>query len=443
MNEELSLPLNEDRPHRSAERLAEGRFPYPDIPGSKSVTARALFLAAAARGTTVLHRPLVSDDSLGFVEGLVSLGYRLEHEPDRWTVEGRVRGPAAERASVFCRDGATTARFLPVLAATGHGVFHFDASAQMRRRPLGPLTRALRDLGVTVVHRGREGHHPLTIHADGIKGGHLTLDAGLSSQFLTALLLVGPLTAQGLTITVSDLVSAPYVDITVAMMERFGVRVHRDGNTFTVPAQPYLATDYPIEPDASTAGYFLAAAALTGRRVTIPGLGAGSLQGDLRFAQVLARMGAHTTLAQDHVTVTGAHGGRLTGITVNMRDISDTMPTLAAIAPFADTPVRIEDVYNTRIKECDRLEACAENLRALGVPVQVGRDWIEIHPSRPHPAHIACHGDHRIAMAFSITGLRTPGITLDDPGCVKKTFPGFHRALDGLRAIWDGPKPDT
>ncbi|AUA16749.1 3-phosphoshikimate 1-carboxyvinyltransferase [Streptomyces malaysiensis subsp. malaysiensis] len=433
MNIELSSPQNEGPRRGDGEPLSEGGFRFQDAPGSKSITARALFLAAAARGTTVLHRPLVSDDTVGFAEGLARLGYRLERTQDRWSVEGRARGPVAEEASVFCRDGATTARFLPVLAAAGHGVFRFDASAQMRRRPLGPLTRALRSLGVTVIHEEREGHHPLTVRADGIKGGHVTLDAGLSSQFLTALLLVGPLTEQGLAITVTDLVSAPYVDITVAMMESFGVRVHRDGDTFTVPAQPYPAIDYAIEPDASTAGYFLAAAALTGRRVTVPGLGSRSLQGDLRFAQVLARMGAQVTLTEDHVTVTGAHGGRLAGITVNMRDISDTVPTLAAIAPFADGPVRIEDVYNTRIKECDRLEACAENLRALGVPVQVGRDWIEIHPSRPRPAHIACHGDHRIAMAFSVTGLRTPGITLDDPGCVKKTFPGFHRALDDLR----------
>lgn len=406
------------------------------VPGSKSITARALFLAAAAPGTTVLRRPLDSDDSAGFSEGLTGLGYSLVREPDRWTVEGRAEGPAVPEASVFCRDGATTARFLPVLAAAGHGVFHFDASEQMRRRPLGPLTQALRELGVTLVHHDREGHHPLTVHADGIKGGHITLDAGLSSQFLTALLLVGPLTADGLTITVTDLVSAPYVDITVAMMERFGVRVHREGDTFTVPASPYTATEYAVEPDASTASYFLAAAALTGRSVTVPGLGSACLQGDLRFVDVLGRMGAEVTLADDRVTVTGAPGGRLAGVTVNMRDISDTVPTLAAIAPFADGPVRIEDVHNIRFKECDRLEACAENLRALGVPVEVGRDWIEIRPAPPGPAHIACHGDHRIAMAFSITGLRTPGITLDDPGCVKKTFPGFHRALADLRTAW-------
>jgi 3-phosphoshikimate 1-carboxyvinyltransferase len=407
-----------------------------EVPGSKSITNRALFLAAAAPGTTTLRKPLDSDDTAGFTEGLAALGYRVTRTPSAWTIEGRPQGPTLEEASVFCRDGATTARFLPTLAAAGHGVFHFDASAQMRRRPLGPLTHALRELGVDLRHEAADGHHPLTIHADGIKGGHVTLDAGLSSQFLTALLLVGPLTAEGLTISVTDLVSVPYIEITIAMMERFGVTVERDGSSYHVPAQAYSAIDYLVEPDASTASYFLAAAAVTGRSVTVPGLGDQALQGDLRFAGVLAQMGADVSMSADSVTVTGAADGRLGGLTVSMRDISDTMPTLAAIAPFADGPVRIEDVYNTRVKECDRIEACAENLRALGVPVQVGRDWIEIGPARPAPARIACHGDHRIAMAFSITGLRTPGVTLDDPGCVKKTFPGFHQALAELTAAW-------
>ncbi len=384
----------------------------------------------------MLRKPLDSDDTAGFADGLAALGYRIERTPGLWRVEGRPQGPAVAQARVFCRDGATTARFLPALASAGHGVFHFDATSQMRRRPLGPLTRALRNLGVDLVHEIEEGHHPLTIHADGIKGGHVTLDSGLSSQFLTALLLLGPLTAEGLAITVTDLVSAPYVEITTAMMERFGVAVQRDGDTYLVPGQGYSAADYQIEPDASTASYFLAAAALTGRSVTIPGLGSHSLQGDLRFADVLAAMGADVTVTADAVTVAGSADQVLRGITVNMRDISDTFPTLAAIAPFADGPVRIEDIYNTRFKECDRLEACAQNLRALDVPVQVGRDWIEIQPGSPRSGHITCHGDHRIAMAFSITGLRTPGITLDDPACVKKTFPGFHVALAELQTAW-------
>ena len=410
-----------------------------EIPGSKSITNRALFLAAAARGTTTLRKPLDSDDTAGFTTGLTALGYRLSSEPGALVIEGRPEGPAADEATVFCRDGATTARFLPALVSAGHGTFHFDASAQMRRRPLGPLTSALRDLGVDLRHEGADGHHPLTVHADGIKGGHVTLDAGLSSQFLTALLLTGPLTAEGLSITVTDLVSVPYIEITLAMMERFGVTVRREGSTYHVPPGGYTATDYLIEPDASTASYFFAAAAVTGNSVTVPGLGSEALQGDIAFVDVLSQMGASVVKTADSVTVTGAPGGRLSGVTVNMRDISDTMPTLAAIAPFADGPVRIEDVYNTRVKECDRLEACAENLRALGVPAELGRDWISVSPASPAVSpgtEIACHGDHRIAMSFSVAGLRTPGITLDDPSCVKKTFPGFHEALADLKGSW-------
>ncbi|GGT50104.1 3-phosphoshikimate 1-carboxyvinyltransferase [Streptomyces purpureus] len=403
------------------------------IPGSKSVTARALFLAAAADGTTTLLRPLVSDDTEGFAEGLGALGYRVERTADAWHIEGRPQGPAADSADVYCRDGATTARFLPTLAAAGHGTYRFDASPQMRRRPLGPLTTALRALGVDLVHEQAEGHHPLTVAAHGIKGGDLTLDAGQSSQYLTALLMLGPLTAEGLRITVTDLVSEPYVEITLAMMRAFGAEVTRDGRTYTVAPTGYHATTYAIEPDASTSSYFFAAAALTGTTVTVPGLGTGALQGDLGFVDVLRRMGADVEIADGRTTVRGT--GRLHGLTVNMRDISDTMPTLAAIAPFADGPVRIEDVANTRVKECDRLDACAENLRRLGITVDTGPDWIEIHPGTPAPAEIATHGDHRIVMSFAVTGLRTPGITFDDPGCVRKTFPEFHHVFEEFRHV--------
>ncbi|WP_326768167.1 3-phosphoshikimate 1-carboxyvinyltransferase [Streptomyces sp. NBC_01591] len=398
------------------------------IPGSKSVTARALFLAAAANGTSTLVRPLHSDDTEGFAEGLARLGYRVEREPDRWHIEGRPEGPAVTDADVYCRDGATTARFLPTLAAAAtSGSYRFDASAQMRRRPLAPLTEALRTLGVDLRHDGAEGHHPLRIDASGIEGGEIALDAGESSQYLTALLMLGPLTAKGLRITVTDLVSAPYIGITLAMMRSFGVEVTRDGNVFTVPPGGYRATTYAIEPDASTASYFFAAAALTGREITVPGLGTDALQGDLRFVDVLRRMGAEVRTTAESTTVRS--GGTLSGLTVNMRDISDTMPTLAAIAPFASGPVRIEDVGNTRVKECDRLEACAQNLRRMGIAVATGPDWIEIRPGTPRPAEIATHGDHRIVMSFAVAGLRVPGITFDDPGCVRKTFPGFHEAF--------------
>ncbi|MFI9832125.1 3-phosphoshikimate 1-carboxyvinyltransferase [Streptomyces sp. NPDC051913] len=408
-------------------------MPTVDIPGSKSITARALFLAAAADGVTTLTRPLRSDDTEGFAEGLVRLGYRVGRTPDAWQVDGRPEGPAVTEADVYCRDGATTARFLPTLAAAGHGTFRFDASEQMRRRPLLPLSRALRDLGVDLRHEGADGHHPLTVRASGVEGGEVVLDAGQSSQYLTALLLLGPLTRKGLRIRVTDLVSVPYVEITIAMMRAFGVEVGREGNVFVVPPGGYRATTYPIEPDASTASYFFAAAAVTpGAEVTVPGLGTGALQGDLGFVEVLRRMGADVSVGDSGTTVRGT--GRLRGLTVNMRDISDTMPTLAAIAPFADGPVRIEDVANTRVKECDRLEASAENLRRLGAEVAVGPDWIEIQPGPPGTgAQITTHGDHRIVMSFAVTGLRVPGISFDDPGCVRKTFPGFHGAFAELR----------
>ncbi|MGW7301699.1 3-phosphoshikimate 1-carboxyvinyltransferase [Streptomyces sp. NPDC054829] len=408
-------------------------MPVVDIPGSKSITARALFLAAAADGVTTLVRPLRSDDTEGFAEGLTRLGYRVGRTPDSWQVDGRPQGPAVAEADVYCRDGATTARFLPTLAAAGHGTYRFDASEQMRRRPLLPLTRALRELGVDLRHEDREGHHPLTVHASGVAGGEVTLDAGQSSQYLTALLLLGPLTEKGLRVHVTDLVSVPYVEITIAMMRAFGVEVVREGKDFVVPPGGYRATTYPIEPDASTSSYFFAAAALTGGEVTVPGLGEGALQGDLGFVDVLRRMGADVEIGADRTTVRGT--GTLRGLTVNMRDISDTMPTLAALAPFADGPVRIEDVANTRVKECDRLEACAENLRAMGVRVETGPDWIEIHPgAAPTGTELKTYGDHRIVMSFAVTGLRVPGISFDDPGCVRKTFPGFHEEFAALRA---------
>ncbi|MER7199261.1 3-phosphoshikimate 1-carboxyvinyltransferase [Streptomyces sp. CB01635] len=406
-------------------------MPVVEIPGSKSVTARALFLAAAAQGTTTLVRPLSSDDTEGFAEGLLRLGYGVERGPDAWHIEGRPAGPATTDADVYCRDGATTARFLPTLtSAAAHGTYRFDASPQMRRRPLAPLSRALRDLGVDLRHEEAEGHHPLTVTAGGVEGGDVTLDAGQSSQYLTALLLLGPLTRTGLRITVTDLVSAPYIEITLAMMRSFGAEVRRDGNVFEVAPGGYRATTYAIEPDASTASYFFAAAAVTGGEVTVEGLGKNALQGDLAFVDVLRRMGAGVTTTADRTTVTAPGPAGLSGITVNMRDISDTMPTLAAIAPYASGPVRIEDVHNTRVKECDRLEACAQNLRGLGVTVATGPDWIEIRPGTPAPAEITTYGDHRIAMSFAVTGLRIPGgVTFDDPGCVRKTFPDFHEAF--------------
>ncbi|GAA4993638.1 3-phosphoshikimate 1-carboxyvinyltransferase [Yinghuangia aomiensis] len=404
------------------------------VPGSKSTTARSLFLSACADGRSTLRYPLVSDDTEAFAEGLGALGFGVHRSADEWSVDGNASGPPAGEADVYCRDSGTTARFLPALTAAGRGTYRFDASAQMRRRPIGPVVEALRALGARVRYLGAEGHLPIEVASDGLEGGTVGMDAGLSSQFLTALLMVGPLTRRGLRIEITDLVSEPYVEMTLALMREFGAVVRRDGMRFDVEPTGYRAREHAVEPDASTSSYFFAAAALTGQRVTVPGLGTESPQGDVQFAEVLRAMGADVAIGRDAVTVAGT--GRLRGIDVNMRDISDTMPTLAAIAPFADGPVRITDVHNTRVKECDRLDACAENLRRLGVPVAEGRDWIEIAPAAPRPAVIACRDDHRIAMSFSVTAIRVPELELDNPGCVRKTFPEFHDALADLRARW-------
>jgi 3-phosphoshikimate 1-carboxyvinyltransferase len=418
------------------------------LPGSKSVTARALFLAAAASGRTVLREPLRAADTRAFLAALAALGYPLAAENDRWEITGSPSGPPAGGGAVWCHDAATASRFLPALCAAGHGTYAIDASAQMRARPMAPLLGALRQLGADIT-AADGGHLPLRIRAAGVKGGDVVLDAGVSSQFLTALCLLGPLTAEGLRIRVTDLVSAPYVDLTLAMMARFGAVAQHDARAgsaragsnsgiFAFEPTGYQAVDMTVEPDASTASYFLAAAALTGNTVTVPGLGRRSAQGDLAFGtQVLAAMGAQCHATDDAITVTGT--GQLSGGEFVMRDISDTMPTLAAIAPFADGPVTITGVGNVRVKESDRLEAMAVNLRACGIRCETGPDWITVHPGQPHGAHIACYADHRIAMACSLIGLRTPGITLDDPQCVAKTCPDFHRLLAGLRAEWGLP----
>jgi 3-phosphoshikimate 1-carboxyvinyltransferase len=405
------------------------------LPGSKSVTARALFLAAAASGRSEIHRPLSAFDTRAFLAALVALGYSVSASEDRWSITGSPAGPPARGGAVWCHDAATASRFLPGLCAAGHGAYSIDASAQMRARPMAPLLDALRQLGVDL--QAAEGDHlPLRITANGVKGGYITLDASVSSQFLTALCLLGPLTTEGLRIKVTDLVSAPYIDLTIAMMNAFGVQVEREGNEFDIRPQTYRATDFAVEPDASTASYFLAAAAVTGNAVTIPGLGSRSAQGDLLFGtEVLPAMGCGVELSEDSITVSGP--GQLTGGEFDMRDISDTMPTLAAIAPFADGPVTITNVANVRLKECDRLDAMATNLRACGIECTTGPDWITINPGKPHGAEIACHADHRIAMACSLIGLRADGITLDDPRCVSKTCPEFHDLLSNLRRAWD------
>nr|ALJ99881.1 3-phosphoshikimate 1-carboxyvinyltransferase [Micromonospora rosaria] len=405
------------------------------VPGSKSVTARALLIAALADGTTRLREPLVAADTVAFAEGVASLGLPVTRDAGVWTVTGDPGGPSSAAATVWCHDSGTAARFLPALAALGRGEYVVDASAQMRARPMGPLLDALRQLGVGV--QAQEGDRlPLVVRGGRVSGGTVRLDAGVSSQYLTALCLAAPAMEKGLRIEIEDIVSVPYVELTLAMMRDFGVDATWEGSTIVVPPGTYQAREYRIEADASTASYFFAAAAVTGNTVVVPGLGRRCVQGDLRFAtEVLASMGCRVEVGADEVAVTGPERLRSPGEVV-MRDISDTMMTLAAIAPYADAPVRITDVANCRVKESDRIDAITTALGVCGITTRTGPDWLEIEPGQPHGGVVETRADHRIAMSMSVTGLRAAGIELDDPSCVAKTFPGFHEEFAALRTAW-------
>ncbi|MEU8292327.1 3-phosphoshikimate 1-carboxyvinyltransferase [Streptomyces pseudogriseolus] len=403
------------------------------IPGSKSITNRALLLAAAAVGTSRLRLPLVSADTIAFRTALTSLGVRIRtwEDDEVWEVTGAGRGPAG-KACVRCEDAGTAARFLPPFAAVGHGRFVFDGSAQLKARPLGPLADTLSALGATVTTGTAGGGLPMTVESAGLDGGAVTVESSLSSQFLSGLLMAAPLMRRPLALTVDSLVSRPYIAMTLALMRRFGADVtERPADVIEVRPGGYVALDLTVEPDASTASYVFAAAAVTGATVTVPGLGHGSLQGDLRFVDVLRQLGARVDVTDSATRVTG-EGPLRGGFRVDMGEISDTFMTLAAIAPLADAPITIRGIAHARLKESDRIAAVAQNLRALGVDTDEGHDWITVHPGAPTGARIACRRDHRIGMAFSVLGLRVPGVTLDDPSCVGKTFPGFHEELRRL-----------
>lgn len=403
------------------------------IPGSKSITNRALLLAAAAVGTSRLRLPLVSADTIAFRTALTDLGIRVRtrENGEVWEVTGAGRGPTG-KADVWCEDAGTAARFLPPFAAVGHGRFVFDGSAQLRARPLGPLAGTLAALGAAVTTEIPGGGLPMTLESEGLDGGAVTVLSSLSSQFLSGLLMAAPLMRRPLTLTGDSLVSRPYIAMTLALMRRFGAEfTERPGDVIEVRPGGYAALDLTVEPDASTASYVFAAAAVTGVTVTVPGLGHGSLQGDLRFVDVLRHLGARVDVTESATRVTGA-GPLRGGISVDMGEISDTFMTLAAIAPLADAPITIRGIGHARLKESDRIAAVAQNLRALGVDTDEGHDWITVHPGTPTGARIACRRDHRIGMAFSVLGLRVPGVTLDDPSCVGKTFPGFHEELRRL-----------
>lgn len=405
------------------------------VPGSKSITNRAVLLAALAGGESTLDRVLFSDDTRYMIAAWRRLG--IEVAVAEGAQQCQVRGCAgvipASSADLFVGNAGTAMRFLVAALCLGRGRFRIDGSARMRERPIQDLLGALEQLGARARSESGRGTPPVLVEADGLPGGRARIAGERSSQFLSALLMVAPYAKLGVTVTVEGpLVTPPYVDMTVAMMEAFGARVERDGHrSFVVPAQAYRGRAYRIEPDASSAQYFLAAAALTGGRVRVPGLGRDSLQGDVAFAEVLAQMGATVTRGDDFIEVCG--GATLAGADVDMNAISDTAPTLAAIAPFAQSPVTIRNIAHARLQESDRVHAVATELARLGVRVTERPDGLVIEPSEIRGGTVETYDDHRIAMSFALIGLRVPGIAIRDPGCVAKTFPDYFTCLEGLR----------
>ncbi|MEE8452057.1 MAG: 3-phosphoshikimate 1-carboxyvinyltransferase [Thermoguttaceae bacterium] len=403
-------------------------------PGSKSITNRALVCAALAEGESTLVGALDSEDTRVMIDALRALGLDVAHDTDGSAIRitgcgGRI--PATE-ADLFVANSGTTVRFLTAMVTLGHGTYRLDGTTRMRERPIGDLLHALGQLGADATSQFATDCPPVVVRADGLPGGRASVAGNISSQFLSGLLMAAAGARQPVELAVEgSLVSKPYVEMTLAVMRSFGVSVE-SGNLdrFVVPSpQPYTACRYEIEPDASAASYFFAAAAITGGVVTVEGLTRDSLQGDVRFCDCLQQMGCEVEYADNAITVTGRP---LHGVEVNMNAISDTVQTLAAVALFADGPTRIHDVGNIRFKETDRLRALCTELRKFGAIVEEFDDGMSITPAARHGAEIDTYDDHRMAMSMALVGLRTPGVVIRDPGCTAKTYPAFFDDLSSL-----------
>ncbi len=405
------------------------------VPGSKSLTNRALIIAALADGPSMLTRALDCDDTRVMVDSLQKLGLAVKHKQDKTTIriEGCKGVIPKKEAELSIANSGTSLRFLTAMVASGRGTFRLDGSPRMRQRPVQDLLMALNGLGSDARSDLGTGCPPVTVKADMLDGGVCLIKGDVSSQFLSGLLMVLPYAKAATTVEVDgNLVSKPYVEMTLSVMEAFGVRIaNHNFRRFNIEPSRYVGRTYEIEPDASAASYFLAAAAICGGSVTIEGLGRNSVQGDVGFIDILEFMGCSVDRGKDSLTVTG--GGDLRGVDVDMNAISDTVMTLAVVALFASGMTRIRNVGHIRHKETDRIAAVATELRKLGASVDELPDGLVIFPpSQITPAAIATYDDHRMAMAFSLVGLKAEGITILDPGCVAKTYPKFWQDLAKL-----------
>lgn len=405
------------------------------LPGSKSITNRFLTCAALAEGPTTLLNASPSDDTQRMMEALDTLGVAIARDATKNTL--RIRGvggnPFTTEAMLDLHHAGTAMRFLTAVCCLGYGRFRLDGSPRMRRRPIGELVSALRSLGASIRYLNEEHFPPIEVEAAGLRGGEVHFVASPSSQFVSAVLMVAPYAQTDVLISVDDMLpSRPYVDMTVDVMRRQGVEVVEQAGRFIVPAtQRYRPGTYEVEPDASGATYFWAAAAVTGGRVRIHGLTAASNQGDVQFAHILEQMGCAVDWGKDFIEVNGPQDHVLRAVNVDLNAMPDTVQTLAVLALYARGKTEIRNVANLRIKETDRLAALTAELTRLGAKVDVHRDGLTIFPpDEVTPAEIETHDDHRMAMSFAVAGLATPGITIRNAEVVSKSFPGFFELLE-------------
>jgi 3-phosphoshikimate 1-carboxyvinyltransferase len=400
------------------------------VPGSKSLTQRALIAAALADGESILHYPLTSEDTEYTSQALAAMGITVAPEREKWRVQGKGGAIATPAQEIFLGNNGTATRFLTSVAALGHGPFTITGDRRMQERPIKPLMEALAGWGVEIRSIQGTGCPPVAIAANGIKGGKTLLPEGKSSQYLSSLLLVAPYARQPAELRVAgEVLSKPYVTMTLAVMRDFGIEATANAglNHFLIPQGCYQAREYAVEGDASSASYFWAAAAVTGGRVTVANVPSPSLQGDAVLVDILARMGCGVERSPGGITVTGTR--ELRGVEVDMGDCPDVVPTLAVIASFAKGRTVITNIAHLRIKECDRLHVMVTELAKLGVRAEERPDAMIIEgrtDENPlHGAEIETHHDHRIAMSLAVAGLVVPGVRILGEECVVKSFPDF------------------
>lgn len=404
------------------------------VPGSKSLTNRSVLAAALAEGESHLEGPLDSDDTVAMREALALMGVSIETHPDEWVVHGTGGRLAAPSEPLLVGNAGTAMRFLAAATALADGPSILDGTERMRERPIGDLVHALGELGAGIETLHSTDCPPLRMAGGGLPGGHATIDASQSSQYVSAVLLAAPYAERDITLAFSDgvLVSRPYVDLTLQLMEDFGAEAcWRDGGDaiWVRAGQPYNARRYAIEPDASSAVYPLCAAAIAGGRVRVVGIPQGSRQSDLGIVDLLERMGCGVIRGDAFVEVQGPSEGLQTLGEVDMNDLPDAALAYAVVALFANGPTTITNVANLRIKETDRLTALETELQRLGARALATEDSIEVRPGPLHGAMIETYEDHRIAMSLSLAGLRVPGVVIRDPGCVSKTWPGYFESF--------------